>query len=137
MVVNASNREKIVAWIDQRLAGRSDLGFIDVTFDTAMIAVQGPLAIALLGARVDFDLACMKYYHAVETQIGGRSAIVSRTGYTGEDGIELIVPAADACELWESILASGRSRGVMAGWSGFPRYAPAGSRDAAVWARIE
>jgi aminomethyltransferase len=114
MVVNASNREKIVGWIDKQLAGRTEVRFADITVETAMIAVQGPLAIELMKPRVDFDLAGMKYYHAMESLVGGRSAIVSRTGYTGEDGCELIVPAAAAHETWDGVLADGHARGVMA-----------------------
>src|SRR5262245_59316453 len=114
MVVNASNREKIVAWIDRHLGGRDDVRWADITLDTAMIAVQGPLALELLGPRVDGDLTTMKYYHAIETLIAGRSAIVSRTGYTGEDGFELIVPATAAKEIWDGVLADGNSRGARA-----------------------
>lgn len=115
MVVNASNREKIIAWINRRLAGRSDVRCTDITFDTAMIAVQGPLAVELVASRApDVDLAGMKYYHALETIVVDRHAIVSRTGYTGEDGFELILPAAAAPEVWEGILADGREHGVMA-----------------------
>lgn len=115
MVVNASNRDKIVAWINKQLAGRDDVRCTDITLDTAMIAVQGPLAVEIVAPRaVEADLAGLKYYTAVETIVSDRNAIVSRTGYTGEDGFELIVPAAAAPELWEGILADGRSRGAMA-----------------------
>lgn len=114
MVVNASNRQKIVDWIEQHLPEGDDCRYADITLDTAMIAVQGPLAIELLNPRLDCDLAAMKYYHALETLIDGRSVIVSRTGYTGEDGCELIVPATAARDIWDGVLADSHNRGGMA-----------------------
>ena len=114
MVVNASNRQKIVDWMQHHLSARSGIDFADATLETAMIAVQGPRAIALVAPRVDCDLAAIGYYHAVETKIDGVEAIVSRTGYTGEDGCEFIVPAAAAKNIWEDILQAGRDQGAMA-----------------------
>ena len=115
MVVNASNREKIVDWISHLAGDHANVRCIDVTVETAMIAVQGPLAVGLVQRHVSGqDLAGMKYYHAVETQIAGQEAIVSRTGYTGEDGFELIVPADAAMGIWKGILAAGAAQGVMA-----------------------
>ena len=134
MVVNASNREKIVAWIDEKLAGRTDVHFWDWTTEIAMIAVQGPLAADLLQPLVDHDLAAMKYYHAAETKIAGQLRIVSRTGYTGEDGFELMVFVAVA--LWEGFWQRQRS-GRARRRPRRPRHAAVGSRHAAVWSRIE
>ncbi len=114
LVVNASNREKIVAWVEKHLAGRDDVKFADITVETAMIAVQGPLAIELLQPKTELNLGEMKYYHGAESLVAGRSAIVSRTGYTGEDGCELIVPAGAAREIWEGVLVAGQGRGVIA-----------------------
>ena len=98
MVVNASNREKIVDWLDDHLGDRGDVRFTDVTLETAMIAVQGPRALEILQPLVQADLAALKYYHAVEERIAGKTTVVSRTGYTGEDGCELIVPASIAAD---------------------------------------
>lgn len=114
MVVNASNRLKIVDWMQHHLSARSGIEFADATLETAMIAVQGPLAIELVAPKVDCELAAIGYYHAVEAKIDGVEAIVSRTGYTGEDGCELIVPAAAAKKIWEDILHTGRDQGAMA-----------------------
>ncbi len=114
MVVNASNREKIVGWIEQHLAGRKDVAFLDLTTSTAMIAVQGPRAIELLKPRIAADIANLKYYHAVPTQIDGQPALVSRTGYTGEDGCELIIAANLALALWQSLLKDGGPLGLIA-----------------------
>jgi aminomethyltransferase len=107
MVVNASNREKIVDWIEPRVEQADDVAFTDATFDWAMIAVQGPRALALTQPLVEQPLAAMKYYTGAETRIAGHGGIVSRTGYTGEDGVELIVGAAAAPRIWESLVAAG------------------------------
>ena len=111
MVVNAGNREKIVAWIESHLAG-SDVQFMDRTASTVMIAVQGPRAIGLLDPLVDADLAGMKYYTGSQASIGGKWCILSRTGYTGEDGCELIVAADDALAVWELLMDAGQAADI-------------------------
>ncbi|HWJ23449.1 MAG TPA: glycine cleavage system aminomethyltransferase GcvT, partial [Gemmatimonadaceae bacterium] len=89
MVVNASNREKDFAHIS-RAAGRFDVRLDDVSDDVALLALQGPQAKDVLQPLTDVDLASIKYYHfAVGTVAGVPEVIVSRTGYTGEDGFEL------------------------------------------------
>jgi glycine cleavage system T protein (aminomethyltransferase) len=113
MVVNASNREKIARWIDDHLGNRGDVRFTDVTTATAMIAVQGPKALDLLQPHIPTNLASMKYYHADELMVQEKITVVSRTGYTGEDGFELIVPASIATDLWEHILGNQESIGVL------------------------
>ncbi|HEV3257389.1 MAG TPA: glycine cleavage system aminomethyltransferase GcvT [Gemmataceae bacterium] len=89
MVVNASNREKILQWIEQH-RDRYDVTVTDRTADMAMVAVQGPRAVDLVNAEFS-GARNLRYYHA---QVMGSSAawIVSRTGYTGEDGFEIMVP---------------------------------------------
>ncbi len=124
MVVNASNREKIANWLADH-----NVEFADETTRTAMIAVQGPAAIELVNSRFAADAAALKYYHSVETtlnknwvadarsknsSLAGKQAIVSRTGYTGEDGVELIVSADIAVDMWTTLLAAGAARGVVA-----------------------
>ncbi len=66
MVVNASNREKIIHWLPQWIGDHADVHFDDMTLETAMIAVQGPLALGLVQPYVDGDLKSLKYYHAAE-----------------------------------------------------------------------
>lgn len=107
MVVNASNREKIVDWLMPRLAADSKTHFTDVTRDWAMIAVQGPKALVAAQPLVEAKLNALKYYQACETRVAGHGGIVSRTGYTGEDGCELIVGAAAAPAIWEALVAAG------------------------------
>ncbi len=113
LVVNASNRAKIVAWIEQHLTANDDVTFHDHTMESAMIAVQGPRARLALGDLVNVDLDSMAYYTGLSTRINGHEGIVSRTGYTGEDGWELIVPAAAAVDLVERIFADGGTSGIQ------------------------
>jgi aminomethyltransferase len=114
LVVNASNREKIVAWVQSHLRPGEDVRFVDRTVETAMIAVQGPAALRMVEPIVGADVGGLGYYTGVETTICGHAGIASRTGYTGEDGCELIVPAAAAVEVWEKILAHGKEAGAAA-----------------------
>ncbi|MBI2827377.1 MAG: glycine cleavage system aminomethyltransferase GcvT [Planctomycetia bacterium] len=107
LVVNASNRAKIVDWIEPRLAAATDVAMLDVTVDWAMIAVQGPQALALVQPLVDVPIDRLKYYHATEARIAGHGGVVSRTGYTGEDGCELILGARAVEEVWQSLVDAG------------------------------
>jgi aminomethyltransferase len=106
MVVNASNRDKIVAWISQHKGGRT-VEMTDQTMTTCMIAVQGPQALALCRGLTETDAEKLAYYHAAPTRCSGKGCVVSRTGYTGEDGIEIMASAAQAVELWEELIRRG------------------------------
>jgi aminomethyltransferase len=114
LVVNASNRGKILGWLRSQLRPSDDVTLADRTLETAMIAVQGPAALKITEPLVGTDLGGLGYYTGCETTIAGRTAIASRTGYTGEDGCELIVPAESAVEVWEKILSHGKDVGAMA-----------------------
>lgn len=105
-VVNAGNREKIVAWLTDRRAGRS-VEVFDRTFDTAMVAVQGPKAVELVAGVFADDVTALKYYYAASTRYRDQPCVVSRTGYTGEDGFEVIVPTALAVPIWEEFVGKG------------------------------
>lgn len=107
MVVNASNREKILDWIRPRLASLDDVVLTDATRDWAMIAVQGPRAIEVAQPLVDTPITDMKYYTGLECRIAGHGGIVSRTGYTGEDGCEIILGAAAAEGVWQKLVDAG------------------------------
>jgi aminomethyltransferase len=119
LVVNASNRDKIVEWIGQRQTDRGDRR--DTTRETTMIAVQGPAAIALADSLVDCQLSAMRYYTAAEVRFRSTPILISRTGYTGEDGCEIICSAEDGLRIWETILSEGTSAGA--------RPAGLGARD--------
>jgi len=94
MVVNASNRLKILDRLKVYAAGR-DVQIEDRTEATGMVAVQGPHAIGMVAGMFDHDPAALKYYHGQPTRWAGKQCVVSRTGYTGEDGIEVMI-AGDA-----------------------------------------
>jgi aminomethyltransferase len=106
MVVNASNRAKIVDWLGQHKAGRS-VEVSDRTRDTCMVAVQGPRAVERCRGLTAADAGALPYYYAAPTTYHGKNCIVSRTGYTGEDGLELMVGAGQAVELWEELVSRG------------------------------
>jgi aminomethyltransferase len=114
MVVNASNREKILRWIIPHLADFPTVTVSDRTELTAMIAIQGPQAISVCARLFDFDPQRLKYFRVKMTSQFGKPVIVSRTGYTGEDGLELIVRAEDANRVWENLLLVGRQQGFTA-----------------------
>lgn len=120
MVVNASNREKIIGWLEQQRkqwcarGGEADaVTIVDNTATTAMIAIQGPRAIELMEPLLDVDLRAMRYYTGAPTRIGSAEGLISRTGYTGEDGCEVILPAQDAEGIWQAVLDSGRALGAQ------------------------
>jgi aminomethyltransferase len=99
LVVNASNRETDFRWIKGREISGSDVR--DVSDEFALIAVQGPHAVEKLG------LAPAKQFTFSEERIDGIEAMVDRTGYTGEDGVEILCMTEDAGALWDAILARG------------------------------
>ena len=113
LVVNASNREKIVSWIHTQRRDGEEIGLQDQTRDTAMIAIQGPHALATVAEALDLAIEPMKYYTAVVREIAGTTGIVSRTGYTGEDGCELIVPGEAAVSIADQIAAAGAAYGLQ------------------------
>ena len=105
-VVNASNRHKIVAhWKNH--AAKLSVQIQDATESTAMIAVQGPRAVGLIRELVNDDVATLKYYYATPANYHGSGCIVSRTGYTGEDGFEVSIANDLAICLWEELIAQG------------------------------
>jgi aminomethyltransferase len=114
LVVNASNRDKIYHWLLKQRTTGEDVNIADSTIETAMIAVQGPAAIGLVQPLAGSKIGELAYYCGTEMNVCGAAAIVSRTGYTGEDGCELILPAEIASTVWQRVLEQGQSSGAMA-----------------------
>jgi aminomethyltransferase len=107
MVVNASNRDKIVAWLNQHAKGRS-VQLQDETLETALIAVQGPKAVQVLNSSMfTDDISKLKYYFAQSSQYKNTPCVVSRTGYTGEDGFEVKLPNALVVSFCDELLTRG------------------------------
>lgn len=111
LVVNAANREGDLAWIRSR-AGE-DVEIEDLTEAYALLALQGPRAARILEPLTDADLASLRYYGFTQASVAGQPALVSRTGYTGEDGFELYLIPDGAEEVWEALLEAGSPHGLQ------------------------
>jgi aminomethyltransferase len=111
MVVNAGNRNKIKDWILKHQQAH-DLGFEDRTFESGMFAVQGPAAMKLVAAHAKDDPASLRYYTGIQTELMGAEVLLSRTGYTGEDGCEIIAPNEDVAMIWPRLLEAGQRLGA-------------------------
>jgi len=112
LVVNASNMAKDWSWL-QQYAGNFDVTMTDVSEDTALLAVQGPLAAQALQSLTDLNLGSMTYYtFGIGSFAGVPNVVVSATGYTGAGGFEIYVPNAHAAAAWDAIIAAGAPFGL-------------------------
>jgi aminomethyltransferase len=107
VVVNAANTQRIGEWARARLPYGSRATLVDRQAGTAMLALQGPEAPSHLEALAPAVAQGLPARHCTEAEIEGTLAFVSRTGYTGEDGFEIVVPAADGLALWRRLLKRG------------------------------
>ena len=108
--VNAANREKIFNWLNKNIGNIAEVR--DKSSDLATLALQGPLAQQILQKTCDIDLSLIKNYHFSSGNITGIESVVSRTGYTGEDGFEIYIPALAAETIWQKIMDAGRESGI-------------------------
>ncbi|KAA8997922.1 glycine cleavage system aminomethyltransferase GcvT [Paenibacillus spiritus] len=114
LVVNASNTVKDFEWLKLHLPAEGGPSLRDVSEETALLALQGPAAAAILSAVTDADPAALKPFRFLEgATVCGVPVLLSRTGYTGEDGFELYAPAAGAAALWTGLLEAGREHGLL------------------------
>lgn len=112
IVVNASNKDKDYAWMKAHETGKAR--FMDISGEVAQIALQGPKAHEILRKVTKEEEIPGKYYTAVfEGHAGGHICMVSKTGYTGEDGYELYVAADEAPAVWELLLEAGKEEGLI------------------------
>ena len=107
--VNASNTAKDLMWIEEHAGGAT---ITDRSGATALLALQGPRAAAILARLATAPLAGVKSFRFVEDRVADRATLISRTGYTGEDGFELYVAAEDAERLWNVLLDAGQGDGL-------------------------
>jgi aminomethyltransferase len=107
LTVNAANIERDWAWVTEQSAGLRDARWRNVSADTALIAVQGPRAEAVIGRLTDVDVAALGYYRFLPGRVAGVPALISRTGYTGEDGFELYAAADQGARLWSAVMEAG------------------------------
>lgn len=112
IVVNAANKEKDYRWILEHQFG--DVTFVDVSDRYAQLALQGPKALTVLRKLTSEEQIPQKYYHAVfDAEVAGIPCIVSKTGYTGEDGVEIYLAAEYAPKMWNVLLENGKEEGVI------------------------
>jgi aminomethyltransferase len=112
LTVNAANIDKDWTWLTAQAARFRGARWRDVSAETALVAVQGPRAEALLGRLGEGDVTVIGYYRFVEGVVAGGPALISRTGYTGEDGFELYTAAERAERLWQGLLEAGAGAGA-------------------------
>ena len=110
LVVNGANNEKDTAWLNEHLEG--DVQLVNVTEEMAQLAIQGPKAEPTLAKLASIDLSPIGFYWAQPGQVAGTNALVSRTGYTGEDGFELYFPTGEAGKVWDAVFAAGAEYGI-------------------------
>jgi len=114
VVCNASNHDKIAGHFRERTRGKT--GFRDASDETSLLALQGPRALSILekaGVGIRDVARALPSFHIRETEVAGRRAIVARTGYTGEDGVEIFCSNDDAPPIWNALLSAGKPDGIL------------------------
>ncbi|MEQ2526159.1 glycine cleavage system aminomethyltransferase GcvT [Bacillaceae bacterium CLA-AA-H227] len=112
LVVNAANIEKDYAWLEKHL--EEDVTLDNISGNVAQLALQGPLAEAVLQKLTATELDKIGFFKfQQDVEVAGKNALVSRTGYTGEDGFEIYCASEDAVHIWNSILETGKEEGVL------------------------
>ncbi|MEV0264253.1 glycine cleavage system aminomethyltransferase GcvT [Streptomyces sp. NPDC050617] len=112
VVANASNAQVVLDALTERAAG-FDVTVRDDRDAYALLAVQGPESAGILKSLTDADLDGLKYYAGLPGTVAGVSALIARTGYTGEDGFELFVDPSDAERLWQALTEAGAGVGLV------------------------
>lgn len=113
LVVNAANKDKDLAWIRENAVDLA-VEIEDVSAATAQLALQGPKALEILQPLTEGALVSLGYYRWTRGRVLGVDCLISRTGYTGEDGFELYFAAEAAPHLWRQLLAAGKEKGLVA-----------------------
>jgi aminomethyltransferase len=112
LVINAANIEKDVDWLHKHAEG--EVSVRNVSNEMSLLALQGPRAVDILQTLTEVPLAALKSFHFyADVSLGEATVLLSRTGYTGEDGFELYVPNEQAPALWQLILQAGAPFGVL------------------------
>lgn len=110
--VNASNIEKDFQWIEAHLERFPGVKAVNKSNETALLALQGPSAGKILGRLTYAEIDNLSYYHFLKGKVAGIDSVISRTGYTGEDGFEIYIPGDRGGDLWEELMAAGESEGL-------------------------
>jgi aminomethyltransferase len=111
VVANAGNARIVSDALAERLSGFKAV-LDDRSLAMALVAIQGPRSVEIVGPLTDVDLDALRYYAIAEGSVAGIPALVARTGYTGEDGFEVFVDGDRAVELWDAMMAAGASAGL-------------------------
>ena len=107
LIPNAANTAAVIDWLDRWNTKPDTVSIINITAETAMIAVQGPQAIPMLNKLTADDISSVLPFNTIQTRIDGTDAMLAHTGYTGEDGFEAIIPAEDAARAWMLLVGEG------------------------------
>ena len=107
LVPNAGNTAAVLDWLSRWMPSTGDVELDEVTSEFAMIALQGPQAAKMLAEITRGDLGSMRPFNAVESEVAGHETFLARTGYTGEDGFEIILPRVGAGEVWAALVERG------------------------------
>lgn len=112
LVINAGNIDKDVEWIEKHIEG--DVQIRNISEETALLALQGPNAEKILQKLTETDLSVIGAFRFIaDVDLDGVKGLVSRTGYTGEDGFEVYLSAADAITLWNKLMEAGKDEGLV------------------------
>ena len=114
IVVNAANTAKAVDWITAQAKTVGDAAIVDSSARYSLIAIQGPAALDTLQPLTGADLASVRPYWFTYGEVAQARALISRTGYTGEDGFEIYIPPNMADRVWQALLQVGHAAGVVA-----------------------
>jgi len=108
VIANAANAQAVFAWLERWRDERGEEATLaDITDQVAMVALQGPRAIEIITSVSDFDSSAVRPFRIAESQMDGRRAWVARTGYTGEDGVEIMPASGDASAIWDLLASAG------------------------------
>ncbi len=113
--VNASNRERDVAWMQEQRSARPELDVTveDISDNTGMIAIQGPKAVEITQRLTDTDLSATTRNSWIAATVAGIDLMLARTGYTGEDGFEFYCPIESVVALWDALIEAGEPDGLQ------------------------
>ena len=106
LVPNASNKTSVIEWLNQHTTN-NNVSITYITNQQAMIALQGPTGIETLNSHVQSDISLLKMFNFSEESFDGTKVMIARTGYTGEDGVEIFVPESKAAHIWNVLVDSG------------------------------
>ncbi|HEX6922602.1 MAG TPA: glycine cleavage system aminomethyltransferase GcvT [Bacillales bacterium] len=114
LVINSANSDSDFEWIASHTEGFNDVEVENISDQKAQLAIQGPKAEAILQTLTETDLSEIKFFKFKDdVEVAGIRSLVSRTGYTGEDGFEIYCDSGDAGDLWEAIMEAGKPEGVL------------------------